>query len=191
MADYGYQGTGKCTARARMTGVNASWKDLCEVCRNVRGHSTESAIEFLENAKEGAQAILFLRHCHGKGHRRELGGKKGGFPVKSAGFVLGVVKSAHANAQKLGLGPTKVAHIAANKMDTYPRMSPKGRRIRHNYETALIEVVLEESQQEAGKGAEKKGKKAAKTETKTAVKPEARKEEKASPRTEAKTGNKD
>ena len=145
---YGYnkKPTGR-IARARISRVNCSFKDLCEVCRNVRGKDTDFALEFLGNAAEGKQAIYFARHNKKKGHRRELGGKKGGFPVKSCRAVLGVVESADANAIKLGLGATKIVHIAANKHATYPRMSPKGRRIRHDYEVAFIEVVLEEKQQ--------------------------------------------
>ncbi|MFA6328704.1 MAG: 50S ribosomal protein L22 [Candidatus Micrarchaeia archaeon] len=150
--EYGYnkKPTGR-IARARISRVNCSFKDLGEVCRNVRGKDTDFALEFLANAAEGKQAILFLRHCKKKGHRRELGGKKGGFPVKSCRAVLGVVESAEANAMKLGLGATKIAHIAANKHATYPRMSPKGRRIRHDYEVAFIEVVLEEKQEKVAK----------------------------------------
>ena len=162
MADYAYQpkkGNEARTARARLTGVNASYKDLCNVCMNVRGWNTEDALEFLELAAVGEKAILFTRHNHGKGHRRELGGRKGGWPVKSVKFVLEVLKNATANATKLGLGQTRIAHIIANKQDTFPRMSPKGRRIRHDYETAFIEIVLEESQETADSN-KKEGKKA-------------------------------
>ena len=68
------------------------------------------------------------------------------------------MQSAQANATKLGLGQTKIGHIMANKQYSYPRLSPKGRRVRHSYETAFVEVVLEELQKQA----EKKEKKAAK-----------------------------
>ena len=155
--EYAYQQKRKeaRTARARLTGVNASYKDLCEVCRSVRGKPTDYALEFLSRAADGEVAIYFARHNHGKGHRKELGGRKGGWPVKSAKFVLEVVANAAANSARLALGPTKVAHIIANKQDTFPRMSPKGKRIRQNYETAFIEVVLEEIQENAEtKGAE-------------------------------------
>jgi len=150
--EYAYQpkkGTKPRIARARLTGINASYKDLCEVCRNVRGKDTEWALTFLEEASVGDKAIYFVRHCKGKGHRRELGGKKGGWPVKSVKFVLSVLQSAAANATKLGLGNTKVSHIIANKQEMFPRMSPKGRRIRQDFETAFIEIVLEEVQQKA------------------------------------------
>jgi len=176
---YGYnkKPTGR-TARARISRVNCSFKDLCEVCRNVRYKDTDFALEFLGNASEGKQAIYFARHNKKKGHRKELGGKKGGFPVKSCRAVLGVVESADANAIKLGLGATKIVHIAANKHATYPRMSPKGRRIRHDYEVAFIEVVLEEKQQkiETAKKTEAKkadvAKPAVKADVKAAVKTE-------------------
>jgi len=165
MADYGYQQKKRKyssrkgeaipavaqirTARARITGVNASYKDLANVCRNVRRKATDDAIEFLQLAAEKKKAIWYGRHSTGKGHRKELGGKIGGFPIKSVKIVLGVIENALANANRLGLGATRVAHILANKQDTFPRMSPKGRRIRHDYETAIVEVVLEESQEKA------------------------------------------
>lgn len=161
---YGYQGKGKRTARAKVSGVNASWKDLGEVVRSVRGKGTEWAIEHLQAAAEGEKAIEFVRHGKRRGHRKELGGKRGGFPIKSAKIALSVVESAAANAVKLGMGQTRIAHIVANKLATLPRMSPKGRRIRHDYETAFVEVVLEEAQQKAEKksGGQKKAEEAKK-----------------------------
>ena len=95
------------TARARITGVNASYKDLAEVCRSVRGKDTEYALEFLNDAAVKKKAIYFARHATGKGHRKELGGRIGGFPIKSVKIVLEVVKNAVANATRLGLGSTK------------------------------------------------------------------------------------
>ncbi len=179
--EYAYQKkSGARVARARLRGMNASYKDLCEVCRSVRGKDTDYALEFLGLASEGKRAIYFARHNSGKGHRRELGGRTGGWPVKSAGLVLGVVGSAAANAGKLGLGPTRVAHIIANKQDTLPRMSPKGRRIRHDYETAFVEVVLEEKQETT----EAKGKNAGVAAQKSPAKKEEAKKQ--SPAKEAK-----
>lgn len=161
----------KRTARARLTGINASFKDLGEVCRAVRYKPTDDAIEFLERASVMEQAIPMRRHGKGRGHVRQLGGQQGGWPVKSVKIVLGVVKSALANANKLGVGNTKVVHIIANKEHTFPRMSPKGRRIVHNFETAFVEVVLQEWQPKEDTGA----KKGEKTEKKSSTsKPQAK-----------------
>ncbi len=172
-ATYAFQKkTDKRTARARLTGVNASFKDLGEVCRAVRYKPTEEALEYLGNAAEKTQAIPMRRHGKGRGHVRQLGGQQGGWPVKSAKIVLGVVESAFANATKLGIGTTKIAHIVANKEHTFPRMSPKGRRIVHNFETAFVEVVLEEWQPKEGEG--KGAKKGAKGKNAPAVKSQAK-----------------
>jgi ribosomal protein uL22 len=161
MARYGYQPRKKPfaagaaapaqprVARARLMGVNASYKDLVNVCANIRGWQADDALDFLSKAARKERAILFTSHNSGKGHRRELGGKKGGWPVKSVKIVMGVLENAMANAAKNGLGQTRIAHIAANKQNTYPRLSPKGRRIRHDLETAFVEIVLEETQQKA------------------------------------------
>ena len=148
----------KRTARARLTGINASFKDLGEVCRAVRYKGTDDAIEFLERASVMEQAIPMRRHGTGRGHVRQLGGQQGGWPVKSVKIVLGVVKSALANANKLGVGNTKIVHIIANKEHTFPRMSPKGRRIVHNFETAFVEVVLQEWQPKEDNGGKKESK---------------------------------
>jgi large subunit ribosomal protein L22 len=146
---YGYNPKDKQIARALLRGVNASYKDLAEVCRNVRGKDTQDAIEFLNLALQKKKAIYFARHNKRKGHRKELGGKKGGWPIKSIKIVLELIKNASANATKLGLSETKIAHISANKYQIYPRLSPKGRRIRHDLETAILQVVLEEKQMSA------------------------------------------
>jgi len=182
--------TDKRTARAKLTGVNASFKDLGEVCRAVRYKPTDDAIEYLTNASEKTQAIPMRRHGKGRGHVRQLGGQQGGWPVKSAKIVLGVVKSALANANKLGIGSTKIVHIVANKEHTFPRMSPKGRRIRHDYETAFVEVVLEEWQPtiKEDKGAKKneKAEKKAPAATSQAKSTGVKAAEAAAPKAEAK-----
>jgi large subunit ribosomal protein L22 len=164
------------SAHAILYGSNISYKDACQVCSAVRGRNTERAIEFLQLAAVGEKAIWFRSHNSGKGHRRELGGKKGGWPVKCAKVILGVVQSALGNANKKGLAPTKIAHISANKQDTLPRMSPKGKRIRMDYETAVIQVVLQEMKipehhkaLAAKKAAEQKKTDAKKAEIKTAA----------------------
>ncbi len=172
--EYAYKGKSKRIACARITGVNASFKDLCEVCNNVRGMATEDAINFLALAAEKKVPIYFARHNKRMGHRKQLGGRKGGWPVKSVKIVLEIVKSAAANAARLQLGSTKVVHIMANKQASFPRLAPKGRRMRHDYETAFVEVVLEEVQE---KPVEKKKEEKKNEKKKEQKQPEEKKEE--------------
>jgi ribosomal protein uL22 len=154
-------------AKASKRGVDASYKDLCEVCSNVRGMDAQSALAFLELAAKKEVAIRFYRHNAGMGHRKQLGGAKGGWPVKSVKIVKEVLENAIANGKSLA--SPYVAHIQANKQDILPRMSPKGRRMRMDYETAFVEIVLLE-RPGAKKGADEKKAKPEKKETKTEMK---------------------
>jgi large subunit ribosomal protein L22 len=133
-------------AKARVEGVDASFKDLCAVADNIRYKKVAEALKILEDVISGKMPIYYRRHNKKMAHRRELGGKKGRWPKKEARIVLKLLKSAIANARNLGMDEEKlkVIHAAANKKNIYPRLQPKGRRIRHNYETARFEVALAE-----------------------------------------------
>ncbi len=147
-------------AKARVEGVDASFKDLVEVCGNIRRRKAADALSFLEKAADGKVAVLFRSSNKHLGHRKELGGKKGRYPKKAARIVLKVLKNAMNNAAQKGLVEENlfVAHACANKKFNYPRLQPKGRRVRHDYATARVEIILVE------KGAEKKEKPAEKRE---------------------------
>ena len=138
-------------ARARIEDVNVSFKDLCNVCSNVRGRRADAALEFLSEAAEGKRPIRYFNYNKRRGHVGELGGKKGGWPVKSTRIIRDLLTNAIANAESKGLGMCKIAHIQANKQHTYPRMTPKGRRMRADLETAFAEIILMELAGEAGK----------------------------------------
>jgi len=135
-------------ASARLEGVDASYKDLSEVCGRIRRKDAGWAKTFLERAAAGEIPVLFKRHNKKLGHRRELGGKKGRYPWKAAKIVLKVLNSAVANGFAKGLGEGYVIFCAAaNKKFTYPRMAPKGRTARSCYELARVEIVLKPTQE--------------------------------------------
>jgi len=132
-------------AKAQLYDVDASFKDLGMVCANIRGKSVEKAEELLEKAARKEMPIHYTKHNKKLGHRGEIGGKKGRYPVKSVKLVQQVLKNAVANANTRGLlGDLKVVHASANKQDIYPRIAPRGRWRRNNYETARIEIVVRE-----------------------------------------------
>ncbi len=134
-------------ARARVEGVDASVKDLVEVCGNIRYKPVDKAIRLLEAVADGSMPILYRSNNKRLGHRRELGGRKGRYPQKSAKIVLGALKSAIANAQQKGLSEELiVTHACANKLATYMRYAPKGRRNISALQTARIEIVLKEKE---------------------------------------------
>jgi len=131
-------------ASARLEGVNASYKDLAQVCGTIRSKKTEWALAFLEKAAEGKAAVRYKTHNTRIGHRRELGGKKGRYPQKAAKIVLKVLRSAIANGKTKGLGETYTIRVAtANKKDIYPRLASKGRWARSFLETSRVEIILQ------------------------------------------------
>lgn len=134
-------------ASARVEGVNASYKDLSEVCGRIRNKKTDWAVSFLEKAAEGEIPILFKRHNKNLGHRHELGGRKGRYPWKAAKIVLKTLQSAMSNGKNLGLGEVyTIVAASANKKDIYPRMAPKGRTARSYLVTSRVEIVLKGSE---------------------------------------------
>ncbi|MFH1685724.1 MAG: uL22 family ribosomal protein [Candidatus Micrarchaeota archaeon] len=165
-----------CTT-ARVEGVNASYKDLSQVCRSIRSKKSDWAVSFLEKAAEGEVAVRYKTNNKRLGHRRELGGKKGRYPKKAAKIVLKALLSAIANGKIKGLGDVYTVLIAtANKKNRYPRIASKGRWARSFLETSRVELVLQGP--EVPKGVEV-------TPPKKADKPKEKKAE--APKTEPKT----
>ncbi|MEW6748620.1 MAG: uL22 family ribosomal protein, partial [Candidatus Micrarchaeota archaeon] len=165
-------------ACARLESVNASYKDLSQVCGRIRSKKTGWALVFLEKAADGEIPVLYNKHNRNLGHRRELGGRKGRYPKKAAAVVLKLLRSAIANGHAKGLGSEYTIFAAsANKKEIYPRMASKGRQARSYLETSRIEIVLQGP--EAPKGVsvtppkkEEPKKEAAKGSKSAAAKPE-------------------
>ena len=147
MAQYRYgfnkksQYSEKQTAKAQQYNIDASYKDLCAVCDNIREMPAQEGIGYL-HAVLGGFPVLYRRWNKHLGHRKELGGKKGRYPIKATKFVLEVLNNAVANATGKGLDNLVIIHAAANKQTIYPRMQSKGRQVRANYETARVEIIL-------------------------------------------------
>ncbi len=132
-------------AKARIEDVNASYKDLTEVCHNIRRRPAEMAVQILEDAKAKKRPIKYRSHNTRMAHRKELQGQKGRWPVKCVGIVLKCLESAIANAKEKGLSEELiVVHASANKKFSHMRYSSKGRRNTSKLETARVEIVLKE-----------------------------------------------
>jgi large subunit ribosomal protein L22 len=171
--------------------VNASYKDLSEVCGRIRNKKSDWALEFLGRAAEGEIPIFYRRHNRKLGHRRELGGRKGRYPWKAAKIVLKTLQSAIANGRTLGLGDVyMIIAASANKKASYPRMAPKGRTARSFLETSRVEIILKGSEVPKGVSvtAPKKREETAKEEKKAEAKKEEKKAEARKEEKKAETG---
>jgi len=141
---YGFQGNVEKTGKAQLYNIDASWKELTAVCDSIKGMDVEVATVFLEKVKNLELPVRFRKHSKRMGHRRELGGAKGRYPEKAAGYVLQVLKNAAANAGTKGILNPVIIHSSANSQARYPRIQSKGRRSRGDYETSRVEIVVGE-----------------------------------------------
>ncbi|OIO24522.1 50S ribosomal protein L22 [Candidatus Micrarchaeota archaeon CG1_02_55_22] len=110
------------SAPAQAFDINASYKDLTQVLRAIRGKSVKDAKKILDEAITLKRAIRFSKFNKGMGHRSELGGKKGKYPAKECRIALHMLNNAFANAQSKGLDENAVVlHAAAYKQNVFPR----------------------------------------------------------------------
>ncbi len=144
---YSYKSDNSIVGKARLEDIDASFKDIVEVCANIKGKNSFDALSLLEKAVIGEIPILYKKYITKLAHRKELGGKPGRYPKKAAKFVLETLKSALASARAKGLSDDLIiVHAAANKKNIFPRLAPKGgKRSRSYYETARIEIIVKES----------------------------------------------
>ena len=115
--------TAEKVGKAQAHDLDASYKDLTQICRAIKGLPVDKAYAKLAAAIEGTHAILYTKFNKGAGHRSELGGKKGRYPKKECKMVYATLKNAAANAVHQGLDESslKVTHAAAYKQNTFRR----------------------------------------------------------------------
>ncbi len=143
-------------APAQLKDRNISYKDASQVCRNIRGKAVKEAQKILEECASIKTPIRYYKFKRGIGHRSQLGGKQGRFPVKECKEILRLLKEAVANASHKGLDEAAlyVKHAAAYKQNTFLRYRKKwlgagtlgyGRfAMWANYVTARVELVVSE-----------------------------------------------
>ena len=157
-------------AKAQLRDINASYKDLANTCSFIRGLNANEALSLLELASKKIIPIPYPRYNKKLGHRRELGGKKGRYPIKSAKIVAKVLRDAIANARFLGLNEDNlyVAYAVANKHRIEKRIAPKGPRRAgkptnpkrgprySNLEYSFVQIILKEKEEKEEEKKEKK-----------------------------------
>ena len=141
-------------ARSQGYDVNASYKDLTQVCGAVKGKPYAAAIKTLEDALAMVKPIPYSAHVKGTSHKSQLGGKRGRYPQNESRYMLALLKNAFANAQSMGLDEKTltVVHAQAYKQNVFPRykryfatsavLGYGKHSYLANYSTARIEIVL-------------------------------------------------
>jgi large subunit ribosomal protein L22 len=142
-------------ARVKVHSLNASYKDLSQICRNIRGMNAEKAVTLMGEVMKKETPIHYYTFNTRLGHRKKIKGK-GRYPVKEAKIVKKALKDVIASAEFKGLQKAKliVSTATANKQNIFPRykkfwvgsvvLGYGKQAVFSNYVTAILEIVVKE-----------------------------------------------
>ncbi|KAI1436033.1 60S ribosomal protein L17 [Xylaria sp. CBS 124048] len=113
------------SARARGSYLRVSFKNTRETAQAINGWKLVRAVKFLENVKEKTEAVPMRRFAGSTGRTaqgKQFGVTRARWPVKSAEFLLGLLKNAESNADAKGLDTSNliVKHIQINPYMSNP-----------------------------------------------------------------------
>lgn len=140
------------TVKASGVDIRISHKKATEVCREIRGLKLEKAKELLEGVIAMKKMIPFRVHKKEMGHHanklREHKWYAGGYPIKIAERLLGILKNAENNAEYKGLDVDrlKIIHASADQGPKLRRFTPRamGRSSPKIEQLTRVQLVLEE-----------------------------------------------
>ncbi|KAF5006597.1 hypothetical protein FDECE_7033 [Fusarium decemcellulare] len=142
------------SARARGAYLRVSFKNTRETAQAINGWKLQRAVAFLENVKEHKEAVPMRRYAGSTGRTaqgKQFGVSKARWPVKSAEFLLGLLKNAEANADAKGLdtGALIVKHIQVNQAPKQRRRTYRahGRINPYMSNPCHIELILTEGEE--------------------------------------------
>ena len=127
-------------AKAVGLGLPISRKQSIMVCQALSGMKVPKAKQLLESVIAGKKAVPFTRFNKDMGHKPGMA--SGRYPIKTCTHILGLLKSAEANAQFKGLstGNLVVKHASAQKGPTTMSFGRKRTQAKRTH----IELVVEE-----------------------------------------------
>ncbi|KAJ5450504.1 2-hydroxyacid dehydrogenase [Penicillium daleae] len=149
------------SARARGSYLRVSFKNTRETAQAINGMKLQKALTYLENVTKKSMAVPMRRYAGSTGRTaqgKQFGVSKARWPVKSAEFLIDLLKNAEANADTKGLdtGALVVKRIQVNQ-------APKGRRRTYRAHGRInpymtnpchIELILTEADEEVAKASE-------------------------------------
>lgn len=151
------------TAKARGDYLRTHFKNTRETAQAVSGMKVQKAIKYLEDVKEHKQAIPFRRFQGGVGRTAQgkpFGTDKARWPVKSATFILGLLRNAESNADIKGLDVDSlvVKHIQVNQAPKQRRRTYRahGRINPYLSSPSHIEIIVAEENSEVPKADDQK-----------------------------------
>ncbi|KAI9825536.1 MAG: 60S ribosomal protein L17 [Sarea resinae] len=142
------------SAKAHGQYLRVSFKNTREASRAIAGKKVDRAIAYLENVIAHKEAVPMRRYAGSTGRTaqgKNLGVSKARWPVKSAEFLLGLLRNAEANADTKGLdtGNLIVKHIQVNQAPKQRRRTYRahGRINPYMSNPCHIELILTEGEE--------------------------------------------
>ncbi|KAI1768712.1 60S ribosomal protein L17 [Hypoxylon sp. FL1150] len=142
------------SARARGAYLRVSFKNTRETAQAINGWKLTRAVTFLENVKEKTEAVPMRRYAGSIGRTaqgKQFGVSKARWPVKSAEFLLGLLRNAESNADAKGLDTSNliVKHIQVNQAPKQRRRTYRahGRINPYMSNPCHIELILTEGEE--------------------------------------------
>ncbi|TIA58337.1 ribosomal protein L22 [Aureobasidium pullulans] len=149
------------SARARGSYLRVSFKNTRETAQAINGWKVTRALQYLENVKNHAEAVPMRRYAGSTGRTaqgKQFGVSKARWPVKSAEFILSLLKNAEANADTKGLDTSNliVKHIQVNQAPKQRRRTYRahGRINPYMSNPCHIEMILTEGEEVVQKAPE-------------------------------------
>lgn len=149
------------TAKARGAFLRVSFKNTREVAQAISGMKLQRALTYLENVKEHKEAVPMRRYAGGTGRcaqGKQFGVTRARWPVKSATFLLDLLKNAGANADLKGLDAAKltVSHIQVNQAPKQRRRTYRahGRINPYMSNPCHVELMLSQAEEQVTKAAD-------------------------------------
>jgi len=140
------------SSRSRGSYLRVSFKNTRETAQAINGWKLERALQFLENVKDHKEAVPMRRYAGSIGRTaqgKQFGVTKARWPVKSAQFLIDLLKNAEANADSKGLDVANlvVKHIQVNQAPKQRRRTYRahGRINPYMSNPCHIELVLTEA----------------------------------------------
>ncbi|CBI15653.3 unnamed protein product, partial [Vitis vinifera] len=143
------------SCKARGSDLRVHFKNTRETAHAIRKLRLTKAKRYLEDVLAHKQAIPFQRFCRGVGRTAQAKNRhsngQGRWPVKSAKFILDLLKNAESNADLKGLDVDSlyVSHIQVNQAQKQRRRTYRahGRINPYMSSPCHIELILSEKEE--------------------------------------------
>ncbi|KAL4189760.1 hypothetical protein AMTRI_Chr08g208750 [Amborella trichopoda] len=150
------------SCKARGSDLRVHFKNTRETAHAIRKLPLAKAKRYLEDVLAHKQAIPFQRFCSGVGRTAQAKNRhpngQGRWPVKSAKFILNLLKGAESNADVKGLDVDTlcISHIQVNQAQKQRRRTYRahGRINPYMSSPCHIELILSEKDASVKKEAE-------------------------------------